>query len=111
MLADLSYMVLNMQHSCTIAKMGGGGQWVVEKAKGVLGNMMESSRINPLKLWVVTFLKCVLCCGAVWDFPKVTACCMQGTHSKPSSKQWPLLTPARVEPCSQNLPTMWRVSD
>lgn len=86
----------------------------MEKAKGVLGNMMESSRINPLKLWVVTFLKCVLCCGAVWDFPEVTACCMQGTHSKPSSiKKRPLLTLARVEPCSQNLPTMrtQRVSD
>ncbi|KAL1275878.1 hypothetical protein QQF64_035501 [Cirrhinus molitorella] len=52
--------------------------------------------------------------GRVWDFPEVTACCMQGAHSKPSSiKQRPLLARARVELCSQNLPTMrtQRLSD
>lgn len=46
---------------------------------------MESSRINPFKLRVVTFLKCVLCCSVVRDFPEVTACCMQGTLSKADS--------------------------
>ncbi len=43
-------------HSCTITKVCGGGRWVVKEAKGILGNMMEISRINPLNCGLWPFL-------------------------------------------------------